>query len=303
MTINNYPHDWQDALHLKLVELRRRFPQAHIYALIEGVLNETCYPFLKRAGNLPFFALYTNTPGADEETLCVSPILVEYLESATYTWEALLKKTNGVPALSLIITTESLMQVADRLTPWCVVDAAEHTLALSYADTRILPELFKVLTPQQLAQFCGPALQWEYVTRKAEWQALPLPKTEAVIAAPADSVVLCDAQCAELMEASEADSVLFQLRRSAANLVNCHTPARAHELVCYWLACADHAQISAAPERTRLCDFGLSYPHLAHSPQITAWLNETSRPQSYEDLHAKWSANDTLTDHPAAKAA
>ncbi len=148
MSINLYPSDWKDAWHTQLNELRRQYPQAHIYALVEGVLNETCYPMLKRSGLLPFIALYANTPCADEETLCISPILIEYVESAQKTWNSLIKKTDGRSALSLIVTTESLQQIAARLTPWCVVDAAGYTLALSFADTRILPELFKILTPE-----------------------------------------------------------------------------------------------------------------------------------------------------------
>ena len=290
MSIDIYPADWQKSWHVQLTALRTQFPQTHIYALIEGVLNETCYPLLKRAGSLPFFALYANTPSADEETLCVSPILVEYLESARSTWESLLKKTNGQPALSIIFTPESLAQLADRLTPWCIVDAADHTLALSFADTRILPELFKVLTPQQLAQFCGPARHWQYLTRSAEWHELPLPAVGKNNLAPADAVVLNDKQCAQLMTASEPDNVLFQLRRSASALLDCHTPARAHELVRYWLDCANHAQIEGAPERFGLCHMGLSYPHLINSPSVATWLAEASQTCTFDALHTLWVA-------------
>ena len=290
-SINIYPADWKERWHVQLTALRTQFPQAHVYALIEGVLNEACYPLLKRAGSLPFFALYANTPSADEETLCLSPILVEYSESARSTWDSLLKKTNGLPALSIIFTSESLTQLARRLTPWCIVDAADHTLALSFADTRILPELFKVLTPQQLAQFCGPALHWQYLTRSAEWHPLPLPIVGENNLAPADEVALNDQQCGELMTASEPDNVLFQLRRSASSLIDCHTPAREHELVRYWLECANHAQMESAPERFNLCHMGLTYPHLMKSQPVTSWLAEASHPYTYDALHTLWVAS------------
>lgn len=290
MSINIYPASREDTWHVQLMELRTQFPQAHLYALIEGVLNEACYPLLKRSGSLPFFALYANTPSADEETLCVSPILVEYSDSARSTWISLLKKTSGLPAVSIIVTPESLVQLANRLTPWCIVDAADQTLALSFADTRILPELFQVLNQQQLAQFCGPALHWQYLTRTAAWQELPLPKAGPNDLAPANAVMLSDKQCSQLMTASEPDSVLFQLQRSASHLVECHTPARAHELVRYWLACANHAQIEGAPERLDLCVMGLTYPHLMNSPPVTAWLAETSEPYAFDALQARWVA-------------
>jgi hypothetical protein len=293
MKINCYPVDWQHTWQMHLAELQSQFPQARIYALIEGVMNETCYPFLQRSGQLPFHALYSNTPSADQETLCISPLLVEYKESARHIWKSLLKKTDGLPALSLIVTPESLAQLAERLTPWCIVDAAGQTLALSFADTRILPELFKVLNREQLAQICGPTVQWQYLTRTAEWQALPLPDMATPHPASTQAVSLNDEQCAQLMTASEADNVLFQLRRSASNLVDCHTPARAHELVQYWLNCANHAQMETAPERFTLCQLGLEHPHLADSQLVNAWLAEASQPCAYETLHARWAASDS----------
>lgn len=280
---------------MQLAELRQQFPHAHIYALIEGVLNEACYPFLKRSGSLPFYALYANTPSADEETLSVSPLLVEYIESAQYAWDTLLKKTDGVPALSLIVTPEPLAQLAERLTPWCVVDAADHTLALSFADTRILPELFKVLTPTQIVQFCGPALQWQHVTRNATWQALPMPTpSNETDLAPAEAVILDDSQCAQLMTASEPDNVVFQLRRTASSLIEPHSPARAHEIVRYWLDCADHAQIEGAPERFNICEMGLTHMHLMDSPPVAAWLAEASQPHTYDALYARWVQVETV---------
>ncbi|QAU35320.1 DUF4123 domain-containing protein [Janthinobacterium sp. 17J80-10] len=288
MRIDAYPADWQESWHRGLSELRTEFPKANIYALIEGVLNEACYTLLKRSGSLPFIALYANTPSADEETLCVSPILVEYLEPARRTWAALLKKTNGLPALSIIVTPESLAQLARRLAPWCIVDAADHALALSFADTRILPELFDVLSPQQLAQFCGPAQHWQYLTRSAKWQKLPLPKIGGNNLAAADAVILSDEQCGQLMAASEPDNVLFQLRRSASGLIDCHTPAHAHELVRYWLDCANHAQIDGSSERFNLCHMGLTYPHLKHSLPVSTWRAEASRPSTYDALHTIW---------------
>ena len=82
-------------------------------------------------------------------------LLVKFDDAIRFTWERLLEKTNGHPALSLIVTPEPLKQLAARLAAWCIVDAADYTVALSFADTRILPPLFKTLTAQQLGQFCG----------------------------------------------------------------------------------------------------------------------------------------------------
>ena len=285
MSINRYPHDWHDTFRLQSADLRNQFPDAHLYAMIDGVLNESCYSFVKRSTHLKHFALYKNTPSRDEETLGLSPLLIEYDAAEQRAWNKLMAKTDGLPALSLIVSPESLDQLAARLTPWCIVKAGGQFLALSFSDTRILPELCKALTAEQLGQFFGPALRWQYVARNAEWRALPLPE---IALPPADEVTLDEQQCARLIAASEADGVLFQLRRRDAALVDCQTPARAHEFVCHWLACADHAHIDALPERVELCELGLMHPALERDPQVVAWLNAPGTPTTLDALKARW---------------
>ncbi|RJG07634.1 DUF4123 domain-containing protein [Noviherbaspirillum cavernae] len=285
MAINRYPSDWYGTLTMRLAEIERQFPDAHIHALIEGVLADSCHSFLKRSTRLPFVALYANTASADEETLSISPLLVEYRANEHDTWNTLLKKTSGVPALSLIVTSESITQLATRLTPWCIVDAGGHHLALSFADTRILPVLFAAVTPQQKAQLCGPANCWQYVSRTAEWETLSLPETGLP---PADEIILSEGQCTQLIDAAEADGVLYQLRAHSANLVDCHTPARAHEIVSRWLACADHARIEAASERMRLCELGFTHPELERNPRVAEWLAMPSVAMTVETMRMKW---------------
>jgi len=286
MTINRYPPGGTSGLHATLQRLHADFPHAHRYALIEGVFDESCYPLVKRS-RLPHCALYAATPAADEETLCVSPLLVEYREEEQTTWDRLLAKTNGKPALSLIATPEPLAEIAQRLAPWCIVDAAGYPLALSFADTRIMPALFATLTPSQRAQLCGPMVHWQYVARDARWESLPVPVDHA---APADAVALDDKQCAHLMHAAEADHVLYQLRTTVAGLVDCHAPARAHELARFWLACADHAQLAAAPGRQSLCEWGLAQVGRENDPQITAWLQGAPASIALADLLRQWQA-------------
>lgn len=284
MVINRYSSTWLEDLRESLNAMHAEFPRTRIYALIDGVLNENCYPFLKRYNRLPCFALYENTPVADDETLCISPILVEYRSDEQDIWNRLMQKTDGKPALSIIVTPESLAELVQRLLPWCVVDAAGYTLALSFADTRILPELFKALTPTQLEQLCGPMLHWQYVTREAQWEALPVPRTSI---RGTDKVVLDEKQCAQLTDASEADNVLFQLRTIDAAIVNGYSPVRAHALVRHWLACADHARIESNANRVAICEFGLRRPGLESSPAIASWLQTPAIPESFDHLQER----------------
>lgn len=284
MIINRYPSTWLKDLHESLIELRTEYPEAHIYALIEGVHDESCYPFLRRTASLSYAALYQDTPSADEETLCVSPLLVEYQAEDCAAWDKLMTKTDGTPSLSIIVTMESLDALARRLMPWCVVDAAGYTLALSFADTRILPELTKVLTPPQRELLCGPMLRWQYVARDAKWEMLSLPGSDAPAA---DKVTLDENQCARLTDAAEADNVLFRLRSISAGSVDCHSPARTYALVRHWLACADHAQINSPLTRMEICEFGLMHPGLESSPTIMSWLETPVAPESFENLRER----------------
>lgn len=283
MSINLYPESWPDDLQHQITDWSEQFPSAYVYALIEGVHNETCYPLIKKLG-LTYHALYSGLANADEETLGLSPILVKYEKETQARWFNVLQKTSGLPALSVIITPETITEISNRLFPWCVVKAANYALTLAFADVRILPVLISALTPDQHAQFYGPVIHWQYLTRKAEWKLLPSPKQ---VLPPALEVKLDEAQCAQLMKTAEADSVLFQLRVGAANVVDCFTPARAHELVSYWLTCADHAQIEASSERISLCELGLTHPELEQHPKTIAWLTAPSQPHPLDFIIKK----------------
>ncbi|MCC7646133.1 MULTISPECIES: DUF4123 domain-containing protein [unclassified Janthinobacterium] len=293
--INMFPSGWKVSLHMCLQAFRCQFPEAHIYALIDGVFDESCYPLLKRTQHLRYEALFSGTPGANEETLSISPLLVEFDDAGRFTWERLLEKTNGHPALSLIVTPEPLNQLAARLAPWCIVDAADYTVALSFADTRVLPQLFKTLTAQQLGQFCGPAHHWQYVTRKADWSDLALPG-EALPAAV--GISFSEQQCAQLMRTAEADGILFQVRATSPRLLKPHPAGHAHALVEYWLACADHARLEAPPDRFDVCLFGLENPGLEARPQLASWLAEPARVQVPAALFERWMAERSSAEVP-----
>ncbi|MCX7291821.1 DUF4123 domain-containing protein [Janthinobacterium sp.] len=293
MGINMFPSDWKASLHMRLKAFRCQFPEAYIYALIDGVFDESCYPLLKRAKHLRYEALFAGTPGANKETLSISPLLVEFGDTGRSIWERLLEKTNGHPALSLIVSPEPLNQLAARLAPWCIVDAADYTVALSFADTRILPQLFKTLTAQQLGQLCGPAHHWQYVTRKGDWSDLTLP-AEALPAAV--GISLSEQQCAQLMRAAEGDGILFQVRAISPRLLEPHTAEHAHALVEYWLDCADHARLEAPPDRFDVCIFGLENPGLRARPQLASWLAEPAQAQVPAALFERWLAEQYSVD-------
>ncbi|WP_175022967.1 DUF4123 domain-containing protein [Rugamonas rivuli] len=279
MLINRHPVGWKDALHASLQGC-----EENVYALVDGVHNELFYPKLKKTEGFRYLSLYATAPAADEETLGLAPILVQYSGAQRKRWDALIELTDGKPALSIIVTPESIEQLAARLLPWCVVDADGYTLALSFADTRILPVLADALTPQQRSQFLGPALRWRYTGRDASWVELPLPLEQAL--PPADKVQLSAQQVAALMAASEADSIAFQFAQYISKPLAAYTAYDAHAMIRQWLQVADRVLIEGNQDRFALCEFGIERPELLKDQRYLALLEHGSGPRTLDETRA-----------------
>ena len=278
MLINRHPSGWKDALHASLQDC-----EEYVYALVDGVHNELFYPKLKKTVGLRYLSLYATAPAADEETLGLAPILVQYGGAHRKQWDALIELTDGMPALSIIVTPESIDQLAARLLPWCVVDADGYTLALSFADTRILPAVADALTPEQRGQFLGPALQWRYTGRDAGWLDLPLPEQALP---PADKVQLSEQQVAALMAASEADSIAYQFAQYISKPLGAYAAYDGHALIERWLRVADSVKIEGNQDRFALCEFGIERPSLLQDKRYLALLERGGGPRTLDETRA-----------------
>ncbi len=253
MLINKYPVGWKDELHANLRDL-----DGNVYVLVDGVHNESFYRQLKNFGCFRNVPLYSTAPAADDETLGLGPTLVQYTAEHRKQWDALIELTNGLPALSVIVSPETIEQLAERLIPWCVVDADGYTLALSFADTRVLPALVSTLSEEQRGQFLGPALMWSYPGRDAQWLALPVTPLQA--RSPSSMVVLTAQQVAALMTASEADSIAYQLSQYVSKPLRGYAPFETHAMITQWLTLADELKIEGSQDRFDLCEFGVQRP-------------------------------------------
>lgn len=276
MLINRHPADWKEALHASLLESDGQ----NTYALMDGVHAESIYPRLKKFGMLEYLPLYSTAPSADEETLGLGPILVKYNSEHRKQWDALIELTNGTPALSIIVSPEPIERVAGRLIPWCVVDADGYTLALSFADTRILPALARALTVQQRGEFFGPAQRWICPGRDASWLTLPVQPDAAL--PPAEKVELSAQQVADLMAASEADLIAYQLDQYISKPLAAYAPFDAHAMLTRWLDVADRVKIESSPDRIALCSFGLARPELADDV-LLALLASSQAPRTLDE--------------------
>lgn len=279
MRIDRYPAGWKEMLHAGL-----RDCSGNVYALVDGVHNESFYPRLKKMDSLRYLSLYSTAPSADEETLGLAPILVRYGGEHRKHWDALIEMTDGVPALSIIVSPEPIEQLAARLMPWCVVDADGYTLALSFADTRILPAVVDMLTPPQRGQFLGPATRWTYTGRDARPLHLQVQPEHAL--PPSGKVELSQQQVAALLAASEADNIAFQFGQFINKPLAKYTTADAHGLIRQWLQVADRIKIDGNQDRFSLCAFGLERPELVKDARYLALLESGAGARTLEETRA-----------------
>lgn len=148
--------------------------------------------------------LFEGLPGCTERTRDVSPFLFRF-QNANGRIPALLEQCNGFPMLSVIETSESQTDLAQRLAAWCIVSVDRQRFNFRFPDTRRLPAIFHILTETQRAQMAGPAIRWSYVERTGRWAELDLPRRLRPIA---DRPELDNRQFAYLVASSEVDEII-----------------------------------------------------------------------------------------------
>lgn len=256
--INCYEEGWIEQLLQKITKEQERGNTT--FLLIDSAFSQKCFNTLKACPDrIRWHALFSALPGADDETLALSPTLTQLSGINISDLRAIFSHTEGRPMLSRIVTEESFDQLVQRLTPWCVIDVDGQNLVLRFADTRCLPNIVSALTPEQHGQLFGSAKSWEYVGRSAEWINLPLP---AQPRKPTDKVKFSDKQCARLISSSESDEIFENLRKTNPDLLKEFDPATGHEKITFALKLADQYRIEKHYDRLAFAELLMEYPRL-----------------------------------------
>lgn len=258
---------WLDVLHEELESIRNAWPDGHVFALLDCAFVERAHAAIRKH-NLPSRSLFDLSANPSQELQAVSPTLVPLAPDTAPQWRDVLRLTDGWPMLSLIVTPESLDELALRLSPWCIVNADGQPFVFRFPDTRRLPAIVDTLTPEQHGAFFGPVRAWRYRTRSAQWAELPLP------AAPlpaADYVKLDAQQCARLIGDSEADQIMAHLSVNEPAVMLPYHPAAAHKLVMQGLQRADRYGIADA-DRAQWCSMVLRQPKLEQMDAVIPLL-------------------------------
>lgn len=140
--------------------------------------------------------------------------------------------------LSAIETPETLAQLADRLSAWCLIEAGGQRFNFRFSDTRRLPAIFDVLSPAQRAEITGPATGWSFIGRDGRWRHLELGVRDA---STVGRSVLDEHQFALLVSDSTADEMLMRLADQGQEVFR--HPSRSHVLLTLALRAARAAQL------------------------------------------------------------
>lgn len=256
-------------------------PHCNVYGLIDMAFSYRCYKALKRQKAILRRSLFDLREDPDPRLAEVSPTLIQLSGSNVLAWQAVMKATDGWPMLSLMVTPETIAELARRLEAWCVVDADGEHYCLRFADTRRLPDILSVLTPEQHGQLVGPASAWLYRDRAAQWASLALSPAPC---APAREIRFNSEQCAILIESSEADEIIAQLSSTGSWLPEAVPLAEVHPLLCRALRWADQYVIRGA-DRTDWCELWLRRPGLEKQLEVSGLMKTfKGEKMSFSDL-------------------
>lgn len=209
MLTNLYVNGWLEHLDNAVPTLPHG---EHLFLLLDSAFLTHMVPSLDSlAADIDKAFLFAHCPGFNDEMRQVSPVLMPYV-SEHVMLRRLLHQCSGYPMLSVLRTAEPLAELSQRLAAWCIVHIDGDALHLRLADTRRLPDLHRVLTPEQRAQLMGPAASWDWMGRHGLWHAQA---GSTQVLPPADPACLSPEQFEALLAASEIDYWLSQLDAQA----------------------------------------------------------------------------------------
>ncbi|QBC44693.1 DUF4123 domain-containing protein [Iodobacter fluviatilis] len=162
----------------------------------------------------------------------LSPLIVKIEKDGDHVFlQALLRVCEGKPMLSFINSDRNIEELKQHLEYLHFIVSDEKSWTLRFADTRITESLFLVLNPQQKDILFNPINHWLYLNHQENWQVQlgmgtgPLWGEE-----PKEMLAFTDQQFAALLEQSEPDTLLSQLKVHFPDLLNKYSSVVSYQL-------------------------------------------------------------------------
>lgn len=252
--INPLPADWQTRLLIWINDPSLADGEARLSVLIDGAQCEGALRLVQRT-DLTYRALFAVLGAANADVLALSPLLVEYRPGDTAAWIRLMQLGDGYASSTLLISHESIEDLARRLAAWCRVDADGQFLLLRMADARVLATLLDILPAAPRAELLGPTIRIAPMARDGVWRDIAVQPAEA----PAASRVTLDAQCcARLLAATEADEMYAQIRALSPTHLDGRLPETNYRAIRQALVDAERDGVQQPADRLARCLTALS---------------------------------------------
>jgi len=149
----------------------------------------------------------------------IAPLLIDITVDGDIT-QAVVDETARIglikPCVSMLDSTKSLQELGDRLRQFHLFEMPSGKLLVTrWYDTRILPALFGILNPKQVATFSDGITAWKSYDRFGAVQEQRIPRNSDRTR-PNESMPLAldVAQERALFDAAEPDVLIYELRRN-----------------------------------------------------------------------------------------
>lgn len=202
----------------------------------------------------PAASLFAGLGGADLEEVAPNLLAIDPQHDAEFV-ASVVRCLSGRPAVSAAHSALTLEALSAHLSSFVFVEIEpdDQRFALRFADTRVLPLLVGALDDAQRRQFLGPLREWRYVARNGTVASL---SGLAETAGSPGPLRLNEQQFALLVDGSEADAVLGQLR-SSKTVPPGMLPSVAHTRLVRELQRATESGLHGAADRLTWCALAL----------------------------------------------
>jgi hypothetical protein len=163
-----------------------------------------------------------------------------------------------------------------------------------FADTRVLPELLRTLTPKQTAPVAAAITSWHWFDRHGDaqtWLAAATDNGQPQMSEGETLLELDARQFQKMLDASEPDTLFALLTETAPELIPAEQGGALYTQIAAHLDDANRLGVVQAPDRLQFVALCLScrkqfFEHPALSP---TWLAIREKKGSLSDLMEQWS--------------
>lgn len=199
----------------RLKELMLRNPELSWAAVVDGAFDypaDEPLPYALTGKNCFEGAAFEGLEKAAPWLVPISPD-----EQGEQFLMTLVRHCSGRPMLSFVATRTTL---ASLNTAWTnlhwVMDEDGQRMLLRFTDTRILPSLPQVLTPQQWAAYTGFLSYWLFIDREGKLSESLMANNDSI---RENEVVISQRQMNALLQYAEPDAVIDMLKETMSDII------------------------------------------------------------------------------------